>query len=124
MVPERMRQAAIGMGTTTAQTVRYVLLPTAFPGILNGIMLAVARAAGETAPLLFTALFSNEWLNSTGRVNLMQPTSSLAVLIYNFSSQPFDNLIEIAWAAALVLVLMVLTSNLIGKSLAPRQVRS
>ena len=69
-------------------------------------MLAVARAAGETAPLLFTALFSNYWLNSGGRANLMQPTASLAVLIYNFSSMPFENQTEMAWAAALVLVLL------------------
>ena len=124
MVPDRMRQAAIGMGTTNFQTVRLVLLPTAFPGILTGVMLAIARAAGETAPLLFTALFSNDWLNAGGRVQLNQPTASLAVLIYNFSSQPFENLIEIAWAAALVLVLLVLTTNLIGQSLAPRQVRN
>ncbi len=62
MVPRKMREAAIGMGATQAQTVRYILLPTAIPGILTGVMLAVARAAGETAPLLFTALFSNYWL--------------------------------------------------------------
>ena len=62
MVPAKMREAAIGMGATTTQTVWMVLLPTALPGILTGVMLAIARAAGETAPLLFTALFSNYWL--------------------------------------------------------------
>ena len=80
-------------------------------------MLAVARAAGETAPLLFTALFSNYWLWSRGQVNLMQPTASLAVLIYNFAGMPFQNQVELAWAAALVLVLLVLGANLIGQSL-------
>jgi phosphate transport system permease protein len=98
-----------------------VLLPTAMPGILTGIMLAVARAAGETAPLLFTALFSNYWLMSHGRVNIMQPTASLAVLIYNFSAMPFPNQVELAWAAALVLVLLVLVTNLIGKSFSSEQ---
>ena len=64
MVPQRMKDAAIGMGCTQTQVVWSVLLPTALPGILTGVMLAVARAAGETAPLLFTALFSNYWLRS------------------------------------------------------------
>src|SRR4029078_5519615 len=111
MVPAKMREAAIGMGTRQAQVVRYILLPTAFPGILTGVMLAVARAAGETAPLLFTALFSNFWLFEGGHLKRMQPTASLAVLIYNFSGMPFDNQIELAWAASLVLVLMVLMIN-------------
>jgi phosphate transport system permease protein len=78
-------------------------------------MLAVARAAGETAPLLFTALFSNYWLIQNGHVGLMQPTASLAVLIFNFSGMPFENQIEMAWAAALVLVLLVLVINIIGQ---------
>ncbi|HKB13553.1 MAG TPA: phosphate ABC transporter permease PstA [Vicinamibacterales bacterium] len=121
MVPARMVDAAIGMGATRTQVVWMVLLPTALPGILTGVMLAVARAAGETAPLLFTALFSNYWLWSSGRVNLMQPTASLAVLIYNFAGMPFQNQVELAWAAALVLVLMVLGTNIVGQSLSRRQ---
>jgi phosphate transport system permease protein len=124
MVPAKMKEAAIGMGATRTQTVLMVLLPTAFPGILTGIMLAVARAAGETAPLLFTALFSNYWPMSGHHLNLMQPTASLAVLIYNFAGMPFQNQIEMAWAAALVMVLMVLITNLIGQSLSRRQVQS
>jgi phosphate transport system permease protein len=122
MVPSRMRDAAIGMGATNTQVVWMVLLPTAMPGILTGVMLAIARAAGETAPLLFTALFSNYWLWSRGQTNLMQPTASLAVLIYNFASMPFPNQVELAWAAALVLVLLVLSANLIGQSLSSGQV--
>ncbi len=115
MVPSRIREAAIGMGATQAQTVYRVMLPTALPGILTGVMLAVARAAGETAPLLFTALFSNYWLVSEGKIELMQPTASLAVLIYNFSGMPFENQVEMAWAAALVLVMIVLAANIIGQ---------
>jgi phosphate transport system permease protein len=121
MVPVKMREAAIGMGATHAQTVWMVLLPTALPGILTGVMLAVARAAGETAPLLFTALFSNYWLTSAGRLDLKQPTASLAVLIYNFAGTPFANQVELAWAAALVLVLLVLALNLLGQVLSRRQ---
>jgi phosphate transport system permease protein len=123
MVPSRMKEAAIGMGATPTQTVWMVLIPTAIPGILTGVMLAVARAAGETAPLLFTALFSNYWLWSHGHAQLMRPTASLAVLIYNFAGQPFENQVELAWAAALVLVLLVLAANLIGRSLSGRQVQ-
>jgi phosphate transport system permease protein len=122
MVPARMKEASIGIGATGAQTVWMVLLPTAMPGILTGIMLAVARAAGETAPLLFTALFSNYWLASQGRLNLMQPTASMAVLIYNFAGTPFKNQVELAWAAALVLVVLVLIINLIGRSFSKQQI--
>lgn len=122
MVPARIREAAIGMGCTPTQTIWHVLLPTALPGILTGVMLAVARAAGETAPLLFTAMFSNFWPVSEGQPNLQQPTASLAVLIYNFSSSPFPNQIEMAWTAALVLVFLVLAINLIGQSLSRRNV--
>lgn len=133
MVPAKIKEAAIGMGATQTQVICQITLPTAMPGVLTGVMLAVARAAGETAPLLFTALFSNYWIMSQnelellahepmtaghiGKEALMKPTASLAVLIYNFSSQPFDNQKELAWAAALVLVLIVLTTNLIGQSL-------
>ena len=121
MVPAKMKEAAIGMGATKTQTVWMVMLPTAFSGILTGVMLAVARGAGETAPLIFTALFSNYWPVSGGHMNLMQATPSLAVLIYNFAGMPFQNQVELAWAAALVLVLMVLIANLIGQSLSRRR---
>jgi phosphate transport system permease protein len=120
-VPQRMKEAAIGMGATQAQTAWMVLLPTALPGIITGVMLAIARAAGETAPLIFTALFSNYWLFSRSGVRLMQPTASLAVLIYNFAGMPFENQVELAWAAALVLVLIVLAFNLAGQALSRRQ---
>ena len=117
MVPSRMKDASTGMGATQTQTLWYVTLPTALPGMLTGVMLAVARAAGETAPLLFTALFSNYWLIANGNLELDRPTASMAVLIYNFSGAPFENQREMAWSASLVLVLLVLVINLIGKSL-------
>ena len=124
MVPHKMKEAAVGMGATNTQTVLMVLLPTAYPGILTGVMLAIARAAGETAPLIFTALFSNYWPMSAGHhLNLMQPTASLAVLIYNFSGMPFKNQVEMAWSAALVMVLMVLVTNLTGQALSRRQIQ-
>jgi phosphate transport system permease protein len=114
-VPKIMKDAAYGIGCTRTQVIWKVVLPTALPGILTGVMLAVARAAGETAPLLFTALFSNYWLLQDGQVGLMQPTASMAVLIYNFSGMPFDNQIELAWAASLVLVMIVLLINIVSR---------
>lgn len=110
MVPRKMKEAAVGMGCTRTQTIWQVTLPTALPAILTGIMLGIARVAGESAPLLFTALFSNYWLSS-----LAEPTASLSILIYNFSSMPFDNQIELAWAASLVLVLIVLVFNILSR---------
>ncbi|MDW8370388.1 MAG: phosphate ABC transporter permease PstA [Geminicoccaceae bacterium] len=112
MVPRKMKEAAVGMGCTRTQTIWQVMLPTALLAILTGIMLGIARVAGESAPLLFTALFSNYWLSS-----LAEPTASLSILIYNFSSMPFDNQIELAWAASLVLVLIVLVFNILSRLL-------
>lgn len=122
MVPPRMKEAAVGMGATPSQVVWKVVVPTAMPGVLTGVMLAVARAAGETAPLLFTALNSNYWAIQDGRLELMQPTASLAVLIFNFSGVPFENQIELAWAAALVLVILVLLINIGGQWLSRNKV--
>jgi phosphate transport system permease protein len=121
-VPRITKDAAYGMGCTRSQVIWKVVLPTAMPGILTGVMLAVARAAGETAPLLFTALFSSYWLFEGGRAHLMQPTASLAVLIYNFSGMPFENQIELAWAASLVLVLLVLVVNIVSRLIGQRRV--
>jgi len=110
MVPQRMKDAAAGMGCTQTQAIWKVILPTALPGIMTGLMLAIAGAAGNSAPLLFTALFSNFWLES-----LREPTASLAILIFNFSGMPFPNQIELAWAASLVLVLIVLVFNILSR---------
>lgn len=120
MVPRIMKEAAVGMGCTKTQVVWKVVLPTAMPGVITGVILAVARAAGETAPLLFTALFSNYWLIQAGKLDVMQPTASLAVLIYNFSGMPFENQIELAWAASLVLVFIVLLLNLVSRAISHR----
>jgi len=122
MVPRITKDAAYGMGCTRSQVIWKIVIPTALPGILTGVMLAVARAAGETAPLLFTALFSSFWLVEQGALRLMQPTASLAVLIYNFSGMPFENQIELAWAASLVLVMIVLFVNIVSRLLGRRRV--
>jgi phosphate transport system permease protein len=117
MVPQKMKDAAIGMGCTNAQVVSSVTLPTALPSIVTGVILAVARVAGESAPLLFTALFSNYWLRS-----VTEPTASLSILVYTFSSMPFDNQIELAWAASLVLVIIILAFNILSRFIGRPQV--
>jgi phosphate transport system permease protein len=109
-VPQKMIDAAYGMGCTPTQVILKVVLPTGMPGILTGVMLAVAGAAGNSAPLLFTALFSNYYPSE-----VMEPTASLSILIYNFSAMPFDNQVQLAWAASLVLVLIVLVFNIVAR---------
>jgi len=110
MVPQRMKDAAVGMGCTPAQAAWKVTLPAALPGVTTGVMLAVAGAAGESAPILFTALFSSFWMES-----LFEPTASLSILIFNFSGMPFPNQIQLAWSASLVLVLIVLVFNILSR---------
>jgi len=110
LVSQDLRQASVGLGATNFQTVTQVVLPAALPAIVTGSTLAIARAAGETAPLLFTALFSPFWPNS-----LFKPTASLAVLVYNFAISPFKNWQSLAWAASLILVLMVLITSIIAR---------
>jgi phosphate transport system permease protein len=114
-VPQKMKDAAYGMGCTRAQVIAAVTLPTGMPGVITGVLLAVAGAAGESAPLLFTALFSTYYVN--GLEGLGQPTASLSILIYNFSGMPYDNQIELAWAASLVLVLIILVFNILARVL-------
>jgi phosphate transport system permease protein len=114
-VPQKMKDAAYGMGCTRAQVISKVTLPTGIPGVVTGVLLAVAGAAGESAPLLFTALFSTYFIN--GFEGLSEPTSSLSILIYNFSGMPYDNQIELAWTASLVLVLIILVFNILARVL-------
>jgi phosphate transport system permease protein len=110
IVPQEIRWASLGIGAAKYQTVLQVVLPAALPTIVTGVTLAIARAAGETAPLIFTALFTQFWPNS-----LLQPTPSLAVLVFNFATVPFKNQQELAWAASLILVLLVLTTSIISR---------
>ena len=113
LVPQDVRQASVGIGANRYQTVLQVVLPAALPAIITGITLAVARAAGETAPLLFTALFTQFWPNWDNL--LVEPTASLSVLVYNFAIVPFKNQQELAWAAAFILVVLVLLTSIISR---------
>jgi len=116
-VPRNIRDASTGLGATTSQTILRVTLPACAPALITGVMLAVARAAGETAPVMFTALFSDYWLTQLTD----QPVASLSMLIYNCSSSPFPNMTEIGWSASLILILMVLITNIVSNLVASRK---
>jgi phosphate transport system permease protein len=107
LVPNSWREASLALGASKKQTVLRLVLPAAAAGIAVGVMLAVALAAGQTAPVLLTALSSIFWPE-----NLLQPTASLPVLIYTYAISPFADWQQQAWGAALVLVVMILLLNI------------
>jgi phosphate transport system permease protein len=106
LVPSTLREAALALGVPRWRVILRVVLVTAAPGILTGVMLAIARAAGETAPLLFTALGSRLWTTA-----LDQPIGALSLQIYTYAVSPYDDWHRQASAAALVLVALVLVLN-------------
>lgn len=116
IIPQEIRWAAIGVGSSRYQTVLQIVLPAAVPSILTGVTLAIARAAGETAPLIFTALFSPFWPNG-----IFQPIATLSVLVYNFAIVPFQPQQELAWAGSLILVLLVLLTSIIARVVTSRK---
>ena len=108
LVPQSFREAGLALGIPQWKTTLRIVLPTAMKGITTGVLLGVARAAGETAPLLFTALGNRFWSTS-----IKEPIASLTVFIYDYAKSPFDDWIQQAWAAALVLILLIFLLNLI-----------
>ena len=110
LVPTSLREAALALGVPRWRATLRVVLRTAAPGIATGVMLAVARAAGETAPLLFTALNSRFWPTSLDR-----PIASLPVQIFTYAISPYEEWHRQAWAAALVLVALVLILNVAAR---------
>jgi phosphate transport system permease protein len=119
LVPSALREAALGLGVPKWRSTLSIVLRTAAPGIATGVMLAVARVAGETAPLLFTAFNNSFWPSGLG-----QPTASLPVQIYTYAVSPYEDWHQKAWAAALVLVTMVLLLNLSARFLVRHRVRN
>lgn len=107
LVPTEMREAAYGMGASQRKTVFTVSLVAARNGILTGILLAIARISGETAPLLFTALNNQFW-----NLNMSQPMANLPVVIFQYAMSPYENWQGIAWAGAVLITLAVLTLNI------------
>ena len=116
-VPHAIREAALGLGVPKWRTVISVSLRTASPGIITGCMLAFARVAGETAPLLFTA-FGNQFWN----FNLNQPIAALPLQIYVYALSPYDEWHRLAWAASLVLIALIMVSVTLVRIFANRGV--
>lgn len=110
LVPTSMRLGSAALGGTRFQTTFRVVVTAALPAISTGILLAVARAAGETAPLIFTALFSLDW-----STDLSNPTASLSVLIFNLYNDPTPEKTALVWTASLVLVGMVLFISIVSR---------
>lgn len=110
LVPTTMREGALALGATRARAVFTVVLPAAAPGIVTGVVLALARIAGETAPLLFTS-FNNRFFTTS----LTQPISSLTVQVYTYAISPYEDWQRQAWAGALVLVMIVLLCSLLAR---------
>lgn len=118
MVPQSLREAAFGLGVPRWRTTLKIVLRTAAPGIATGVMLAVARVAGETAPLLFTAFNNRYWASY-----LDEPIASLPVQIYTYAVSPYEEWHQQAWAASLVLVTLVLVMNVAARALVKNRVR-
>jgi phosphate transport system permease protein len=110
LVPNDLRLGAYGIGASRFVTITRITLPSAFTPIATGVVLAIARAAGETAPLIFTALFSPFWPEG-----LLNPIATMSVLIFNFAIMPYEAQNELAWAASFVLVIMILGANLLAR---------
>ncbi len=114
-VPHSIREAALGLGVPKWRTTFSVSLRTASPGIITGCMLAFSRVAGETAPLLFTALGNDFW-----SLKLNEPIGALPLQIYKYANSPYDEWHRLAWAAALVLIVMIMVSVTLVRVFASR----
>lgn len=112
LIPNTLREAVIGLGSPKWKMIVFVCWKSAMSGIITGILLAIARVAGETAPLLFTSLGNNGWAT-----DLTRPMASLPVAIYSMAGSPFEDWIALAWAGALLITLSVLALNILARTL-------
>lgn len=119
LVPRSIREASLALGISEWKTTVFVVIPTAVRGLVAGILLDLARVAGETAPLLFTALNNRVWSHGW-----LEPTASLPVMIFTYSIAPYDDWHRQAWAGALVLMLLVLGVNVAARLVVPHHARS
>ncbi|TAF08163.1 MAG: phosphate ABC transporter permease PstA [Nostocales cyanobacterium] len=115
LIPIQQRLASAALGGTRFQTTFRIVVTAAIPGITTGISLAIARAAGETAPLLFTALFSQNWSDG-----LMSPTASLPVLIFNLYNSPDPEINKLVWTTSIILLSLVLFFSIVSRLLSRR----
>jgi phosphate transport system permease protein len=116
LVPTPMREASAALGAPSYKTVTQITWRAASAGILTGMLLALARIAGETAPLLFTSLGNLNWSTSLGK-----PMASLPVAIYQYASSPYEDLVQIGWAGALLITVGVLAINIIAQLVVGRR---
>jgi len=114
-VPRELREGAMALGASKSRTIATVIVPAAYRGIVTAILLAFARVAGETAPLLFTAFGNRFWSPGWG-----QPTASLPVMIYTYAVAPYDDWHRQAWAAGLVLLGLILVVNIVARGILAR----
>jgi phosphate transport system permease protein len=112
LVPQGMKDASTAMGAYPWRTITAVIYPAAQSGLVTGLLLAVARISGETAPLLFTALNNQFWSS-----NLNAPMASLPVVIYLYALSPYSNWQQLAWAGALLITLSILLLSILARSL-------
>jgi phosphate transport system permease protein len=110
LLPSTLKEAGLALGLPYHKVILRIVLPCGFSGVLSGSILAVARIAGETAPLLFTA-FGNPYFST----NILKPMQSLPLLIFNYATSPYDEWHDLAWGAALILLIWVLLLNIITK---------
>jgi phosphate transport system permease protein len=114
-VPRELREGAMALGASKSRTIATVIVPAAYRGIVTAILLAFARVAGETAPLLFTAFGNRFWSPGWG-----QPTASLPVMIYTYAVAPYEDWHRQAWAAGLVLLGLILVVNIVARGILAR----
>jgi phosphate transport system permease protein len=119
LVPNSLREAAVALGTPQWKVTMYVTLRAAKSGVLTGVLLAVARISGETAPLLFTAL-NNQFWNS----NMNQPMANLPIVIFQFAMSPYEDWHTLAWAGSLLITFSVLTLNIVARWLGSQKHQS
>jgi phosphate transport system permease protein len=110
LIPTALREAAVALGAPKWRVTVYICYRAALDGIATGVLLAIARVAGETAPLLFTSLGNLNW-----SVSLSQPMASLPVTIYQYAGSPFDDWVSLAWAGALLITVGVLALNIVAR---------
>jgi phosphate transport system permease protein len=110
LLPDTLREAAFALGMPFHRVILNVIIPCGISGILSGVMLSIARVAGETAPLLFTA-FGNPYLSG----NIFKPMQSLPLMIFNYATSPYNEWLDLAWGASLILLVFVLLLNISTK---------
>jgi phosphate transport system permease protein len=115
LIPHTLKESSFALGAPYYATILRVILPASLNGIVTGIMLGVARIAGETAPLLFTA-FGSPFMN----LDIFRPVSSMPHIIFTYSTSPYTEFHTLAWGASFVLIILVLLLNILAKLVAKR----